>query len=67
MITENYCARLRRKQPGIEGFSSAATNNVQAMDTPIGRLPGPADLDTNGLDLPAASLARLLSVDVEDG
>ena len=40
-------------------------NNVQAVDTPIGRLPGPADLDTNGLDLPAASLARLLSVDVE--
>src|SRR5436309_4776060 len=33
-------------------------NNVQAVDTPIGRLPGPADLDTNGLDLPAAGLAR---------
>jgi phosphoenolpyruvate carboxykinase (GTP) len=38
---------------------------VHALDTPIGRLPEPADLDTNGLDLPAANVARLLSVDVD--
>ncbi|MFZ1131370.1 MAG: phosphoenolpyruvate carboxykinase (GTP) [Terriglobales bacterium] len=38
---------------------------VHAVDTPIGRLPEPADLDTKGLDLPAANVARLLSVDVE--
>jgi phosphoenolpyruvate carboxykinase (GTP) len=36
-----------------------------AVDTPIGRLPAPADLDTRGLDIPAAGLAELLSVDVE--
>jgi phosphoenolpyruvate carboxykinase (GTP) len=38
---------------------------VHAADTPIGRLPEPADLDTKGLDLPGANLAKLLSVDVE--
>ena len=38
---------------------------VHAVDTPIGRLPEPADLDTNGLDLPAADIAKLLGVDVE--
>jgi phosphoenolpyruvate carboxykinase (GTP) len=38
---------------------------VHAVDTPIGRLPEPADLDTKGLDLAAADLAELLGVDVE--
>jgi phosphoenolpyruvate carboxykinase (GTP) len=38
---------------------------VHALDTPIGRLPEPADVDTRGLDLPPASLAKLLHVDVE--
>jgi phosphoenolpyruvate carboxykinase (GTP) len=40
-------------------------NNVHAVETAIGRVPEAADLDTKGLDLPAASLAKLLSVDVE--
>jgi len=38
---------------------------VHAVDTPIGRLPEPADLDTKGLDLPAADIAKLLGVDME--
>jgi phosphoenolpyruvate carboxykinase (GTP) len=38
---------------------------VNAQQTPIGRLPNPADLDTKGLDLPADKLAKLLSVDIE--
>ena len=38
---------------------------VHAVDTPIGRLPELADLDTKGLDLPPADLARLLGVDIE--
>ena len=38
---------------------------VHAVDTPIGRLPEPADLDTKGLDLPAAEIAELLGVDVK--
>src|SRR6266403_1434588 len=38
---------------------------VHAVDTPIGRLPEPADLDTTGLDLPASNVAKLLSVDID--
>jgi phosphoenolpyruvate carboxykinase (GTP) len=38
---------------------------VHAVDTPIGRLPEPADIDTKGLDLPPANVVKLLSVDVE--
>ena len=38
---------------------------AQAVETPIGWLPGPGDLDTNGLNLPADRLEKLLSVDVE--
>jgi len=38
---------------------------VHAVDTAIGRLPAPADLDTKGLDLPAAKVAKLLEVDIQ--
>ena len=38
---------------------------AHAVDTPIGRLPRPADLDTSGLDIPDASLRQLLDVDVD--
>jgi phosphoenolpyruvate carboxykinase (GTP) len=37
---------------------------VHATETPIGRMPDPADLDVKGLDLPPATLAKLLNVDV---
>ena len=37
---------------------------ANAVDTPIGRLPGPSDLDTKGLDLSAEGVAKLLSVDI---
>jgi phosphoenolpyruvate carboxykinase (GTP) len=37
--------------------------SANAIETPIGRLPRPEDLDTNGLDIPAGNLAKLLSVD----
>jgi phosphoenolpyruvate carboxykinase (GTP) len=40
-------------------------DKAHAVDTPIGRLPEPADLDTKGLDISPADLARLLSVDLE--
>ena len=39
--------------------------DVAAHDTPIGRLPDPADIDLTGLDLDRATLARLLEVDRE--
>jgi phosphoenolpyruvate carboxykinase (GTP) len=35
------------------------------VDTPVGRLPGPEDLDVHGLDMAPANLAKLLSVDKE--
>ena len=38
---------------------------AHATDTPIGRLPEAADLDTKGLDLSAADLGKLLSVDLD--
>jgi phosphoenolpyruvate carboxykinase (GTP) len=38
---------------------------VHAVDTPIGRLPELADLDTKGLDLPPENIAKVLSVDVD--
>ena len=38
---------------------------VGAKDTAIGRVPAPADLDTRGLELSAANLAKLLNVDIE--
>jgi phosphoenolpyruvate carboxykinase (GTP) len=38
---------------------------ARATETPIGRLPEAADLDTKGLELPADNLLRVLSVDVE--
>jgi phosphoenolpyruvate carboxykinase (GTP) len=38
---------------------------VHANDTPIGRIPDVADLDTTGLDMPGATVAELLSVDIE--
>jgi phosphoenolpyruvate carboxykinase (GTP) len=38
---------------------------VEARDTPIGRVPTEDGLDTDGLDIAAADLAALLTVDVE--
>jgi phosphoenolpyruvate carboxykinase (GTP) len=38
---------------------------VHAVDTPIGRLPEPSDLDTRGLNLAPANVEKLLSVDLD--
>ena len=38
---------------------------VHGQETPIGLLPNPADLDTNGLDLSADRLTKLLNVDID--
>jgi phosphoenolpyruvate carboxykinase (GTP) len=40
-------------------------DTARAVDTPIGRLPNTEDLDTHGLDVPAATIARLLAVDID--
>jgi phosphoenolpyruvate carboxykinase (GTP) len=38
---------------------------VHAKETPIGRIPEVADLDTSGLNMSAADVEMLLSVDIE--
>jgi phosphoenolpyruvate carboxykinase (GTP) len=38
---------------------------VHAKDTPIGRIPDTADLDTKGLEIQGANVDELLSVDIE--
>jgi len=38
---------------------------VNAVDTPIGRLPALTDLDTEGLNLTPEKLKKLLNVDIE--
>jgi phosphoenolpyruvate carboxykinase (GTP) len=38
---------------------------VHAKETPIGRIPEVADLDTSGLNMPAADVEALLKVDIE--
>jgi phosphoenolpyruvate carboxykinase (GTP) len=40
-------------------------DDVHAKETPIGRIPEVADLDTSGLDMSAADVEALLSVDIE--
>jgi phosphoenolpyruvate carboxykinase (GTP) len=40
--------------------------SADAVDTPIGRVPAPGSLDTDGLDVSAEDLAELLRVDVEE-
>jgi phosphoenolpyruvate carboxykinase (GTP) len=37
----------------------------EAVDTPIGRVPTPAAIDTTGLDVDEGTIAELLSVDAE--
>jgi phosphoenolpyruvate carboxykinase (GTP) len=47
----------------LEWIFDRCDDRVHAKDTPIGRLPDADDLDTRGLNIPAADLAKLLSVD----
>jgi phosphoenolpyruvate carboxykinase (GTP) len=41
------------------------TGDAQAVDTPIGRLPAPGELDLAGLDLPDDVVAELFAVDAD--
>jgi phosphoenolpyruvate carboxykinase (GTP) len=47
----------------LEWIFDRCNNKVHAKDTPIGRLPDADDLDLEGLNIPAADLAKLLSMD----
>ncbi len=41
-------------------------NNGEAVDTPIGRIPGEGAIDTTGLDISDADMAELLRVDIDE-
>ncbi|MCE5310410.1 MAG: phosphoenolpyruvate carboxykinase (GTP) [Acidobacteriales bacterium] len=49
----------------LEWIFNRCDGAVQAVDTPIGRLPRVEDLDLNGLELPEGAMDRLLRVDVD--
>jgi phosphoenolpyruvate carboxykinase (GTP) len=49
----------------IEWIFGRCSGEDDAVATPIGYLPGPGALDTTGLDVPAADIAALLSVDLK--
>jgi phosphoenolpyruvate carboxykinase (GTP) len=49
----------------LEWMLRRADNQIGAIETPIGHLPHPADLNTEGLDVDAATLEQLLEVDAE--
>ena len=41
------------------------SGHAEAVDSPIGRMPAPGELDLTGLDVSAADLAELFAVDVD--
>jgi phosphoenolpyruvate carboxykinase (GTP) len=49
----------------IEWIFGRCSGEDDAVATPIGYLPAPGALDTTGLDVPAADIAALLSVDLK--
>jgi phosphoenolpyruvate carboxykinase (GTP) len=49
----------------LEWVFRRCEGTAHACETPIGRLPAPADLDLRGLDLPPADLEQLLKVDLD--
>jgi phosphoenolpyruvate carboxykinase (GTP) len=49
----------------LEWILKRVDGKVDALDTPIGRLPQPGDLNTDGLDLLPSTLEQLLHVDRE--
>lgn len=49
----------------LEWMLQRVTGQAGASETPVGNLPRREDIDTTGLDLPAADLDALLAVDVD--
>jgi phosphoenolpyruvate carboxykinase (GTP) len=49
----------------LKWVAERCDDKVNSVETPIGRLPAPSDLDLKGLDLPRANLDKLLNVDID--
>jgi phosphoenolpyruvate carboxykinase (GTP) len=47
----------------LKWISERLSGNARAVESPVGYLPVPADLDTSGLGIPARDLTALLTVD----
>ncbi len=50
----------------LEWILDRCNNKVGALETPIGYVPYPSDIDLTGLDLPAGNLEKLLSIDRDE-
>ena len=48
-----------------ENWSSAVSGTGEAVDTPIGRVPTVGAIDTSGIDVDDATMAKLLEVDAD--
>ncbi len=57
-----FCENLRI----LEWILDRCNNRVNAMETPIGYVPYPFDIDMTGLNLPEKSLEKLLKVEKND-
>ncbi|GAB2496658.1 phosphoenolpyruvate carboxykinase (GTP) [Arenimonas alkanexedens] len=49
----------------LEWALKRATGQAEAIETPVGNVPKPSDINTDGLDLDAATLEQLLAIDRE--
>jgi len=49
----------------LEWIFDRCDGKAQATETPIGMVPEPDDLDSNGLNISGSDLAKLLSVDID--
>jgi phosphoenolpyruvate carboxykinase (GTP) len=50
----------------VEWILARCRGEVQAVDTPIGYVPHPRDIDMSGLDLPAGAMEKLFAVSRKD-
>jgi phosphoenolpyruvate carboxykinase (GTP) len=50
----------------LEWIARRCDGEAEATETPIGRVPAPGAINTEGLELPAEALERLVAVDADD-
>lgn len=50
----------------LEWVISRCRQKVKAIESPIGYLPDPSDIDITGLDLPKEKVAKILSVNIDE-
>ena len=65
--TDAGCGPATGRTPGCSsGCSSGSAATGEATETPIGFVPAPGAIDTDGLDVSPADMDKLLTVDVEE-